>query len=58
MRKLLASLDTGQHNALEIFAVKRATISEISKELQYDILAEFDRYSPIKNFTDRLEVKS
>ena len=44
----------GQLNALVIFAVKRTTISEISKELLNDIFAKCDRSSPIKNFTDRL----
>ena len=33
MRKLLISLDTGQHNALEIFTVTRNILSEGSKEL-------------------------
>ena len=31
VRKLLVSLDIGRHNALEIFAVKRNIVSEISK---------------------------
>ena len=34
-----------------IFAVKRITISEISKKVLNNILAECDRTSPIKNFT-------
>ena len=42
---------TDQHNALVIFAVKRITISEISKKVLNNILAECDRTSPIKNFT-------
>ena len=46
----LVSVDIGQHNALDIFALKGITISEISKELLNDILAEVDRSSPIKRF--------
>ena len=42
---------TDQHNALVIFAVKRITISEISKKVLNNILTECDRTSPIKNFT-------
>ena len=41
---------------MEIFPVKRSTISEISKELLNYIFSEFDRKSPIKNFTYRSEV--
>ena len=50
--KLLVSLDTGQHNAFEILAVKRNIVSEIIKEL-LNIFAEFDGSSGIKNNTDR-----
>ena len=41
---------------MEIFPVNRSTISEISKELLNYIFAEFDRKSPVKNFTYRSEV--
>ena len=34
LRRLLVSLDIDQHNALNNFAVKSSTISEISVELQ------------------------
>ena len=54
--KVLVSQDIGQHNALEIFAVKRNIISEISKELLNYIFAEFDKSSSIKNVTDRLNL--
>ena len=56
LRKHLVSLDNGQHRVLDIFAVKRSTISEISKKLLNDIFAECDRSSPVKNFTDRLNL--
>ena len=51
---ILVSLNIGQHNALEIFAVK-TSISEISKELLNDIFSKLDRRSTIKKFTDRAE---
>ena len=54
--KVLVSQDIGQHNALEIFTVKRSIISEISKELLNYIFAEFDKSSSIKNVTDRLNL--
>ena len=38
LRKFIVSLDIGQLDALVIFAVKKSTISEISKELANDIL--------------------
>ena len=41
---------------MEIFATKKSTISEISKELLNDIFVEFDRSSTIKNVTDRLNL--
>ena len=56
LRKHLVSLDNGQHRVLDIFAVKRSTISEISKKLLNDIFAECNRSSPVKNFTDRLNL--
>ena len=52
---ILVSLNIGQHNALEILAVKATTISEISKELLNDIFPELDRSSTIKKITDRPE---
>ena len=39
-----------------VFAVKRITIPEISKELLNGIFGECDRSSPIKNFTYRLNL--
>ena len=54
LRKLLVSLNIGQHDALETFSVKRSTISEITIGLLDDIFKEFDRSSPIKNITDML----
>ena len=53
MRKLLVSLGIGQHNAMEIFAVKWNTVSKISKVLLNDVL--LDGSSGIMNIiTDRL----
>ena len=57
VRKLLVSLDIGQHNAMEIFPVKWNVVSEISKVLLNDIIAEVDGSSGIKNIiTDRLNL--
>ena len=56
VKKPLVSLDISQLNVLVIFAVKTSTILEISKELLNDIFAECDRSSPIKNFTDSLNL--
>ena len=39
-----------------VFAVKRITIPEISKELLKGIFGECDRSSPIKNFPYRLNL--
>ena len=45
----------GQHDRMEIFAVKWDVVSEISKVLPNDIFAELDGNSGIKNIiTDRL----
>ena len=44
------------NNGLENFAVKTSTISEINTELLNDIFTEFDRSSPIKNITDKLNL--
>ena len=52
---ILVSLNIGQHDALEVFAVKTSTISEINKELLNDIFSKLDRSSTIKKFTDRPE---
>ena len=41
---------------MENFAVKTSTISEINTELLNDIFTEFDRSSPIKNITDKLNL--
>ena len=40
-RKLLVSQDIDQHNALEIFAVKKNIVSEIIKVSLNHIFAEF-----------------
>ena len=56
MRSEKTSLDIGQLNALLVFAVKRITIPEISKELPNGTFGEYDRSSPIKNFTYRLNL--
>ena len=41
----------GQHNAMEIFAVKWNVVSEISKVLLKYIFSELDGSSGIKNIT-------
>ena len=57
VRKLLVSLDIGQHNAMEIFVVKWNVVLEISKVLLNDIIAEVDGSSGIKNIiTGRLNL--
>ena len=53
--KLLVSLDIGQHNAMEIFAVKWNVVSETSKVLLNGIFTELDGSSEIEDvITDRL----
>ena len=52
LRQLFVVLDIGQHNTLVI-----SIISEISKMLLIYIFAEYDRSSPIKNYTDRLNLE-
>ena len=57
VNKLLVSLDIGQHNAMEIFAVEWNAVSETNKVLLNDIFTEFDGSSGIKNIiTDRLNL--
>ena len=57
MNKLLVSLDIGQHNSMEIFAVKWNIVLETSKVFLNDIFTELDRSSGIKNIiTDRLNL--
>ena len=57
MNKLLVSLDTGQHHAMESFAVQWNVISETSKVFLNDIFTELDGSSGIKNIiTDRLNL--
>ena len=56
VKYLLLSLDIGQYNVLQIFTVKRYTVSKISKKLLNDILAEFDGSSRNKGITDRLNL--
>ena len=57
VRKPLVSLDIGQHNALEIFALKSIMFLETSKDLLNDAFAEFDGSSWMKNsITDRLNL--
>ena len=57
MNKLLVSPDIGQHNAMEIFAVKRSLVSETSKVLLNDVFTEPDGSSEIKNIiTDILNL--
>ena len=56
LRKLLVSLDIGQNNALEIFALKRNTLSEMSEKLLKDIFVEFDGSSPIDNVSYKLNL--
>ena len=41
---------------MENFVVKTSTISEINTELLNDIFTGFDRTSPIKNITDKLNL--
>ena len=46
----------GQHNTMEIFAIKCNVVSDISKLLLNDIFAELDGSSRIKNIiTDSIE---
>ena len=56
LRKPVVFQGIGQHNALVIFTVKTSNISEISQKLLNYIFAESYRSSPIKNFTDRLNL--
>ena len=57
VNKLLVSLDIGQHNAMEIFAVEWNAVSETNKVLLNDIFTEFDGSSGIKNIiTDGLNL--
>ena len=56
LRKNLVSLDIGQYNALVILTVNRSPILENIKKLLNDIFAECDRSSPIKKFTDSLNL--
>ena len=56
VKKLLVCLVFDQHNALEIFAVKRNITSDISWELLNDIFAEVDGSIRIKNITDMLNL--
>ena len=57
MREILeGKFSNAKQNALEILAVKRSIISEISKEFVNYIFAEFDRSSLIKNITDSLSL--
>ena len=57
MNKPLVSLDIGQHNAMEIFAVKRNVVSETSKILLNDVFTQPDGSSEIKNIiTDILNL--
>ena len=48
----------GQHNAMEIFAVKLNVVSDISKVLLNDIFAELDGSNGIKNIITDRSVKS
>ena len=51
------SLDIGQHNAMEILAVKWNVVSEIIKVLLNDIIAKLDGNSGIKNIiSDKLNL--
>ena len=51
------SPDIGQHNAMEIFAVKRSLVSETRKVLLNDVFTEPDGNSEIKNIiTDILNL--
>ena len=56
VKKHLVCLVFDQHNALEIFAVKRNITSDISWELLNDIFAEVDGSIRIKNITDMLNL--
>ena len=49
VNKLLVSLDIGQHNAIESFAVKWNIISETSKAFLNYIFPELDGSNGIKN---------
>ena len=57
VNKFLVSLDIGQHNAMDIFDLKRNVVSEASKVLLNDIFTELDGSSGIKNIvTERLNL--
>ena len=57
MKKHLVLLDIGQHDAMKIFAVKWNVVSEISKTLLNDIIAELDGSNGVNNITtDRLNL--
>ena len=55
-RKLLVSLDISQHNALVIFTVKRVLFQRTVKNYIM-LFVECDRSSPIKNLTDRFNLR-
>ena len=57
VNKLLVSLDIGQHNAMDSFAIKCNVVSEASKVFLNDIFTELDESSGIKNIiTNRLNL--
>ena len=57
VNKLLVSLDIGQHNAMDNFAIKCNVVSEASKVFLNGIFTELDESSGIKNIiTNRLNL--
>ena len=56
LRNFLVSLDISQHNALVIFTVKRVLFQRTVKNYIM-LFVECDRSSPIKNLTDRFNLR-
>ena len=55
LRKFLVSLDIDQNNTLEIFALKRNNLSEISEKLLKDIFSEFDGSKTIDSISYKVK---
>ena len=55
LRKFLVSLDIDQNNTLEIFALKKNNLSEISEKLLKDIFSEFDGSKTIDSISYKVK---
>ena len=55
LRKFLVSLDIDQNNTLEIFALKRNNLPEISEKLLKDIFSEFDGSKTIDSISYKVK---